>query len=186
MLRATRNVFAFVLLALALTSCLLTAGLLTGVVLIFLMTGIGSSPEAVNFNTDLRILRGSWTMNLMNSSFSKLFLEFEPAYKNEREYEFSGVFALPSGVIWTIEGTADGASELRFQPQMSRPPRAFITANLLDSIGNPVCRLYARLEHYDNVWFYTGYLSPARSEAPEACFGLKLNETMGVVIERTA
>jgi hypothetical protein len=99
-------------------------------------------PEQLNFDTDPRILRGTWqgtyqednTYNGAAEEAIKLVLNAR--YLNEHEYAVSGTLYIRTETL-TLEGTMNGG-DTQLYAQMPPPRPAVLEARLKDAAGREV------------------------------------------------
>lgn len=154
--------------ALGLGLTVVMVGCVELLLLMFLLPSRGDSskPEAVNFSTDPRILRGVWEGVVTDISkrppqVTPVKLELTATYVSETQYTVSGSLKLGDGPAEPLTGTAFGATRLKFsQPQMSPPlpPMLFWATTMNgDTPLRAVClsSLYTRHDR-NGPWVYEG------------------------------
>jgi hypothetical protein len=90
-----------------------------------LLTSCPDPREAVNFDTDLRVLRGSWNFVLSdvssNAVVSTQAVVFTSTFVSDREYAVAASVTL-NGEIYALTGTVYGAGVKFVRPQTSFLP----------------------------------------------------------------
>ena len=95
-----------------------------------LFTGCPNPRETVNFDTDPRVLSGSWSFVLSdlssNAVVSTQAVTFTPTFASENQYTVSASVTL-EGEVYALSGGVNGR-DLRFvRPQFTPAPDAFFT-----------------------------------------------------------
>jgi hypothetical protein len=142
-------------------------------------------PEGVNFNTDLRILRGDWRSLIPgNNEFDPgkaVSLTLEATYVETTSYTVTGTFQVAGEAPLTVQGLVKGGNYQTFTKNSTRltpfPPNTFAELLLSSGVGQPATQVlilcpYA-YQGADNQWQYQGVLEPVTpNRVPfQSCYG---------------
>lgn len=93
-----------------------------------LFTGCPDTREAVNFDTDPRVLRGSWNFVLSdvssNAVVSTQAVVFTPTFASESQYTVTASVTL-EGEVYALGGEVNGKDKKFVRPQYQPAPDAY-------------------------------------------------------------
>lgn len=126
-----------------------------------LFTGCPDPRETVNFDTDPRVLRGSWNFVLSDFSSNALVnsqaVTFTPTFVSENQYIFTASVVL-EGETYAVTGGVNGRDARYIRPQFTPTPNAFMTLT-----GKSSGKIYSAwipgLALVNGRWVFTGDLS---------------------------
>jgi hypothetical protein len=107
-------------------------------VIVFLIAITPGPPEAVNFNTDPRILRGSWVMKLTKpdqTPVADAAFNFSATYNTQTTYGFSGSSTIED-VGYNLTGVFDGGQEQTFVKTQTSAIRGAFAQGSLKALSN--------------------------------------------------
>ncbi len=142
-------------------------------------------PESINFNTDLRVLRGDWRSLIPgNNEFEPgktVSLTLEATYVDTTSYTVTGTFQVAGEAALALQGSVKGGDTQAFTKSGNRTsppqPQAFAELLLSSAVGQPATQILILCPYTyqgtDNQWQYTGTLEPvSATRVPfENCYG---------------
>jgi hypothetical protein len=124
-------------------------------------------PELIAFDTDLRILRGSWTANILDSADYHVTktadLSLIATYVDASSYLVSGSFQIPGEAALVVQGLVKGNTAQSFTRTSQIPPKALAELLLSSTVGQAATQVLVICPYAQQVqgqWQYQARLEP--------------------------
>jgi hypothetical protein len=157
-------------------------------------------PESINFNTDLRILRGDWRSLIPGSNEfdpgKAVSLTLEATYVDTTSYTIAGTFQVAGDAALTVQGLVKGGDYQAFTKSANRlspppPPQAFAELLLSSGVGQAATQVLIFCPYAYQAptgWQYSAVLEPVTpNHVPfQSCYGSTLSSKNLIVGRKPA
>jgi hypothetical protein len=168
--------------------------MLLGLVTVFFSSCPVEKPELIAFDRDLRVLRGNWTANILDSADYHVTktadLSLIATYVDASSYLVSGSFQIPGDAALVVQGLVKGNTSQSFTRTSQIPPKALAEFLLSSTVGQAATQVLVICPYAEQLqqgqWQYRARLEPVTANRIpfDYCFWSSQNAQSAFVIRK--
>jgi hypothetical protein len=166
--------------------------MLLGLIPMFFSSCPVEKPELIAFDTDLRVLRGNWTANILDADYhvtKTADLSLIATYVDASSYLVSGSFQIPGEAALVVQGVVKGNTSQSFTKTSQVPPITLAELSLSSAVNQPATQVLVICPYpiqFEDQWQYQARLEPVTANRIPFgfCYWSSQNAQSAVVIRK--